>query len=230
MNTPRTRRTTNTRQAIMAAAERLIAEHGPAAVSNRQIAEAAGQRNVTAVSYHFGDRITLIGAIMARHGEQVDRIRQLYVSQVEGSDPIRGWVGCLVRPVTDHLAGLGAPSWNARFSVQVMTDPLMRNLVMEDVRSRPHLWHILDALGSCLTHLPAPVRAARGDMARHLITHTCAERERALAEGAAPLHRTWEDTADMLVDALVGLLTAEVTLHRTTPDRRSAPTREEPRV
>jgi ferredoxin len=48
-------------------------------------------------------------------------------------------------------------------------------------------------------------------MARHLITHTCAERERALAEGGAPLHPSWERTADALTDAIVGLLTAPVT-------------------
>ena len=38
----RTVRSTETREAIMAAAERLYAEHGLVAVSNRQISEAAG--------------------------------------------------------------------------------------------------------------------------------------------------------------------------------------------
>ncbi|MFI9357709.1 hypothetical protein [Streptomyces lydicus] len=55
------------------------------------------------------------------------------------------------------------------------------------------------------------MRAERGNLARHLITHTYAERERALAEGTAPPHAPWEHTADALTDALVGLLTAPVT-------------------
>lgn len=38
-------------------------------------------------------------------------------------------------------------------------------------------------------------------MARHLITHTYAERERALANGMAPLHASWQHPADSLCDA-----------------------------
>ncbi|MFF8309788.1 hypothetical protein [Streptomyces lydicus] len=64
---------------------------------------------------------------------------------------------------------------------------------------------------TCRPRIAAQVRAERGNMARHLITHTYAERERALAEGTAPPHATWEHTADALTDALVGLLTAPVT-------------------
>ena len=209
-------RTAVTRDALMAAAERLYAERGLAGVSSRQIAEAAGQGNVTAVSYHFGDRTGLIRAIMAKHGEQADVIRRRYAAAVDGSTDIRGWVGCLVRPATDHLAELGTPSWNARFTAQVMTDPVLRTLVTEEAVARPCLRQILDGLGGCLTHLSAHVRAVRGDMARHLINHTCGERERALAEHSDLRHGSWEETADELTDAIVGLLTAPSTSTKGT--------------
>ncbi|WP_329169153.1 TetR/AcrR family transcriptional regulator [Streptomyces sp. NBC_01387] len=195
----------------MVAAERLFAEHGLSAVSHRQIAQAAGQRNVTAVSYHFGSRTELVRAIMTRHGEQVDRVRQRYVERADGGGEIRDWVVALVRPVPEYLASLGIPSWNARLSVQVMTDPVMRALVTEQALARPDLRRILDGLGRRLVHLPPGVRAARGEMARHLIVHTCAERERALAENTGLLHASWEQTADALTDAIFGLLTAPVT-------------------
>jgi hypothetical protein len=48
-------------------------------------------------------------------------------------------------------------------------------------------------------------------MARHLIVHTCAERERALAEGAPTARSTWDDTAAGLIDAIVGMWQAPVT-------------------
>jgi len=208
----RTDRTAGTREAIMSAAERLYAERGLADVSSRQIAEAAGQGNVTAVSYHFGDRTGLIRAIMTRHGERADLIRARHAAAVEGSTEIRDWVGCLVRPVTEHLAELGTPSWHARFTAQVMTDPRLRAIVSEEAVARPHLRRILDALATCLPDLPVPVRAARGEMARHLINHTCAERERALAEHPTAPHPTWPETANALTDALVGLLTAPNTV------------------
>lgn len=200
-----------TRGALMAAAERLFAEHGLGAVSNRQIAEAAGQRNVTAVSYHFGGRTGLVRAIMTGHGERVDRVRERHVRAVGDSDSVRDWVGCLVRPVPEYLAGLGTPSWNARFSVQVLADPALRSLVTEEALTRPYLRRVLDGLHDCLAHLPAEVRVARGDMGRHLITQTCADRERALAQGRPERYGSWEQTADALTDAITGLLTAPVT-------------------
>lgn len=205
----------------MSAAESLFAEHGLSAVSNRQIGEAAGQGNVTAVSYHFGSKNGLIRAIMAKHTDRIDRIRQRHLERIGDSDDLRDWVGCLVRPVPEHLDALGTPSWYARFAVQVMTDPLMRAITTDEALVRDNVRPILDGLGRCLGALPAQVRAERGNMARHLITHTCAERERALAEGTAPLHASWQHTADALADAIVGLFTAPVTtrhhLERTAP-------------
>lgn len=201
-------RTTETRDAIMAAAERLFAEHGLSSVSSRRIAEAAGQRNTTVVGYHFGSKTELVRAIMTRHGEQTEQIRRQHLAAIDGSEDVRDWVGTLVRPGTEHLASLGAPSWNARMTVQVMTDPTMRDLVSEEACARPYLWQILDGLGRCLADLPTALRIERDAMSRNLITHTCAERERALAENTGLLHASWERTADALTDAIVGLLTA----------------------
>ncbi|GEB52488.1 MULTISPECIES: TetR/AcrR family transcriptional regulator [Streptomyces] len=203
-------RAAETRQVIMAAAERLFAEHGLSAVSSRQIAEAAGQRNVTAVSYHFGSRPGLVRALMARHGEQVDVLRERHLRTAAGSTDVRDWVDCLVRPTSEHLAALGTPSWHARCAAQVMTDPTLRVLVIDEALTRPPLTRTLEGLHRCLAHLPSQVLAERGDMARQLIVHTCAERERALAEGTAPPHTSWERTAGSLTDALVGLFTAPV--------------------
>ncbi|MGI5471828.1 TetR/AcrR family transcriptional regulator [Streptomyces sp. CA-132043] len=215
-------RTAGTREAILSAAERLFGEYGLSAVSHRQIGRAAGQRNVTAVGYHFGSRSDLVRAIMARHGERADRIRQRYVAALDSDADLRDWVEALVRPVTEHLASLGSPSWHARLAAQVMTDPAMRVLVSEEACARPSLRQILDGLGRCLADLPTGVRTERGAMARNLITHMCAERERALAENSALLHESWNRTADALTDAIVGLLTAPVTpLGR---DNRPAPT------
>ncbi|EGX59759.1 TetR family transcriptional regulator [Streptomyces zinciresistens K42] len=213
-------RSAATRAAILAAAERLYAEHGLAAVSNRQISEAAGQGNVTAVNYHFGTRLDLVRAVMARHGEPVDLLRGRYAARVEDPSDLRAWVRCLVGPATEYLAGLGVPSWQARCAVQVLTDPTARNLVAEDSLARPALATVMRGLEQGLAWLPPGVRRRRGAMARNLLTHTCAERERALATDTALPYESWSDTADELEDALYGLLTAPVTHH---PHTREAP-------
>jgi hypothetical protein len=73
------------------------------------------------------------------------------------------------------------------------------------------LRQILDGLNRCLPDLPVEVRAERDDMARQLIVHMAAERERALADGTATPRQSWHHAATGLVDALTGLWQAPVT-------------------
>jgi hypothetical protein len=55
-------------------------------------------------------------------------------------------------------------------------------------------------------------------MARHLIVHMCAERERALAESIPTPRSSWHDAASGLIDAIVGLWLAPVTSVRREED------------
>ena len=59
--------------------------------------------------------------------------------------------------------------------------------------------------------LPEQVRVERNAMARQLIVHMFAERERALADGAPTPHPSWDAMATSLVDAITGLMLAPVT-------------------
>ncbi|MGN9843888.1 TetR/AcrR family transcriptional regulator [Nonomuraea sp. H19] len=194
-----------TRAQILTAAERLFAEHGVFAVSNRQVSEAAGQGNNAAVGYHFGTKTDLIRAIMRKHAEQVERLSEEMLAETGDSDEIRDWVSCLVRPLTDHLDAMGNPTWYARFTAQVMTDPALRGIVVEETLTSPTLLRIVDGLNRCRPELPAEVRAERDDMARQLIIHMCAERERALADGIPTPRANWHDAATGLIDAIVAL-------------------------
>ncbi|MEV0051250.1 TetR family transcriptional regulator [Saccharopolyspora shandongensis] len=209
--TVRAERVNATREQILAAAERLFAEHGVFAVSNRQVSEAAGQGNNTAVGYHFGTKADLVRAIARRHSAQIERLRLTMVAEADGSTDVRDWVACLVRPVTEHLAALDSPTWFARFGAQVMTDPALREIMIDESLTAPSLLTVLDGLNRCLPDLPVDVRLERGDMARQLMVHMCAERERALAEGTATPRNNWQDAASGLIDAIVGMWLAPVT-------------------
>ncbi|WP_238150945.1 MULTISPECIES: TetR/AcrR family transcriptional regulator [Kribbella] len=200
-----------TRELILTTAERMFAERGVHEVSNRQISEAAGQGNNTAVGYHFGTKTDLVRAIAQKHAGPIEERRKELVAEVEGSTEVRDWVTCLVRPATDHMAGLGNPSWLARFNAQLMNDPVLREVQIEESLTSPTLRQILDGLNACLADLPIPVRMERGDMARHLIVQMCAEYERAQAEGTPTARATWQEMADGLIDGIVGLWTAPVT-------------------
>ena len=131
--TARADRASITQEAILKAAERLYAEHGVFAVSNRQVSEAAGQGNNAAVGYHFGTKTDLVRAIEHKHRGPIECLREQMVADSGDSSGLRDWVSCLVQPLTDHLTALGNPTWYARFAAQVMTDPAYHNIVDRDV-------------------------------------------------------------------------------------------------
>lgn len=213
----RTDRASLTREAILTAAERLFAEHGVFAVSNRQVSEAAGQGNNAAVGYHFGTKTDLVRAIEHKHAIPVEKLREERVGALElradvgPPAELRDWVECLVLPLTDHLTAMANPTWYARFAAQVMADPAYQKTVTRDALTLPTLVTVVESINRCLPDLPGPVRVERNIMARNLLMHTCAEYERALAEGASIPLTNWRTAASGLVDALVGLWLAPVT-------------------
>jgi AcrR family transcriptional regulator len=200
-----------TRESILVTAEQLFAEHGVAAVSNRQVSEAAGQANNFAVGYHFGTKADLVLAIVRRHAAPIEERRADMVAAIKGSSDLRDWISCLVRPSTEHLAALGSPSWYARFIAQVTTDPSLRQLVSNEVSATASMQVIIEGLARLRPVLPDEVHKERSDMGRLLMVHVLAERERALQMGTTTPRATWEATAVGLVDALVGLWCAPFT-------------------
>ena len=93
----------NARDKILETAERLYALHGIDGVSIRQINSEAGQKNGSAVHYHFGSRDGLIDAILAlRTGvrdqlrlEMLDALKEASQDQLPD---VRGVAEAMVRP------------------------------------------------------------------------------------------------------------------------------------
>ncbi|MFI5609466.1 TetR/AcrR family transcriptional regulator [Amycolatopsis sp. NPDC051903] len=208
-----------TRELLVRTAERLFAERGLAQVPNRQIVEAAGQANNSALAYHFGSRTGLIRAITRSHVEPIAARARERVGQTRRSKDPRDHVASLVLPYTEHLASLGNPSWCARFLAQVVTDPALVDeaegvdpvLAVEFVDGSAAVWeHVAP--------LPAAESALRSQTARVAVIHTCAEQERLAASTGVPAD--WALVGVALTDALTGLLTApRHDLHPTAEGR-----------
>jgi len=71
-----------TRNALMRAAEKLIAEGGMENLSIKQIVAAAGQKNESALQYHFTNLTGLLGAIHAERSAQVQAGRAASLAAV----------------------------------------------------------------------------------------------------------------------------------------------------
>ncbi|MCG5212038.1 TetR/AcrR family transcriptional regulator [Streptosporangium sp. KLBMP 9127] len=99
-----------TSRRLLEAAERLFAERGIDGVSLREINAAAGQRNSTALQYHFGDRAGLLGAVLAKHQPEIEVRRNQLLDEYEshGDLPLaqarRRLAGAFVRPMAAKLA------------------------------------------------------------------------------------------------------------------------------
>lgn len=209
----RTERASITREAILAAAERLFAEHGVYAVSNRQVSEAAGQGNNAAVGYHFGTKADLVRAIEQKHRVSTERLLSRMVAEIGDSTDLRDWVGCLVCSLTEHLAQLGNPTWYARFAAQALADPEYHKIVVKGALESPSVQRVVDGITRCLPDLPPAVVTERNIMARNLMVHTCADFERAFAAGSAMPRTNWSAVGTSLIDAIVGMWRAPVTEH-----------------
>jgi AcrR family transcriptional regulator len=94
----------DTRLALMRAAEQLFAQQGVDRVSLREIAIAAGQRNVSAATYHFGSKRELIEAILERHSVPVqDSWGPALAADTEHKLGLHELIELLVRPMVAKI-------------------------------------------------------------------------------------------------------------------------------
>jgi AcrR family transcriptional regulator len=118
-----------TRERLVATAEQLFAERGIGGVSLREINAAAGQRNSTALQYHFGDREGLVRAVLGKHGPEVDSRRHALLDEYEATEPgppadrLRVLAGALVRPPAAKLTDPDGGRAYLRVMAQLVARP-----------------------------------------------------------------------------------------------------------
>jgi AcrR family transcriptional regulator len=106
--TPDVQRTTDvhpTREALIAAGERLFAERGLHGVSLREIGLAAGQRNNNVTQYHFGSKEGLVTAIFEHRSAAVNerRLQLLEGSTASAGTDIRTLIAAFFLPLAEQI-------------------------------------------------------------------------------------------------------------------------------
>jgi AcrR family transcriptional regulator len=133
-----------TRAQLIRAGERLFAERGIEAVSLREITREAGQRNATALQYHFGDRRGLVRAILAKHAPGEDAQRHGMLDDLEARSGVsaREWVQALVLPAAAKLADRDGGRDYLRMMAERMNrpDPKFDRRSLTDSRRSINRW------------------------------------------------------------------------------------------
>ncbi|MGW6117850.1 TetR/AcrR family transcriptional regulator [Nocardia sp. NPDC055165] len=197
------------REALLDAAEELFATHGIDSISNRRIAEHAGQSNHSAVTYHFGGREELIRATLQRHSEPIRRIRADLAEGLTDDASVDDYLRCLILPMTQHLAALPAPSRLARFLQYLRVTASASEIGFDIVGSDPLTKELVERMSTLLPPIPADVLRARQVVLGRMIVDVCADYEARIdAGGESP---QWNALGYFLTDACAGMLSAPVT-------------------
>ena len=115
-----------TRDRLIVVAERLFAEHGFDGVTLKQITVEAGQRNASALQYHFGTRVDLVRAIVARQMPILNERRNRLLDDVEAqgrAGELRALLEAMVRPLADLLEEREEGRYWVRFMAQAWSNP-----------------------------------------------------------------------------------------------------------
>jgi len=187
---------------MIEAAERLVAERGLAALTVQAVQEAAGQRNKSAVRYHFGGRQGLVNALVATRMAPARERRTSMVLALGEKPSTRELVEAMVVPLIESVVAR-RPSYWARFLVQAIGDPAAGLAALAAVDD-PALQAAQSRLEARLVHLPPAVRTLR---VQSVFGYACVVLA-AYEVGALPPELTSETVMAEVVDACCGLVDA----------------------
>ncbi|MCP4792967.1 MAG: helix-turn-helix transcriptional regulator [Actinomycetia bacterium] len=203
------RDSTETRARLQVEAERLFAEQGVWRAGIGEIVAAAGQRNASALTYHFGSREGVLDRILAGHEDSIDAHRGELLEGLSDDPPTHAVLDALVRPMSARLA-----HERGRRYLRIVAQLTSRFSLWREVRSgleHRHLLRALDLLERRPAHIPAAVRRERLVAMMQLMTSSLAERAR-LIDASGEVELSAADYEANLTDMLAGVLEAPVAL------------------
>jgi AcrR family transcriptional regulator len=201
---------TGTPELLIRTAERLFAEKGIPAVTSREIREAAGQRNASAINYHFGDKRGLIRAIVDfRAGPLRERRGVMFAAvDTDGCQDLHAVVRAFVQPLADECSD--PTSHYVGFLAQVLPERDLGTSVRPVDDPASNTFEAGRRLQSCLEWLPPHLLRVRFRFAILVTVNALAAHEAAVSSGQESPDRLPALVGE-LVDAIAGLLAAPIT-------------------
>jgi AcrR family transcriptional regulator len=201
-----------TRDALLEQGALLFARHGVARVTARQLHDAAGARNESALHYHFGGIDGLVAAIVRHHVNEVEVRRAPLVATVEAGGRT-GDVRALVHALADPMsADLATPVGRAHLRmVAQLSHPALAYEAPFQVTDAPAGTAVVRWLWHALGGLPDAIRTERMALLRAQLISGFGQRAQLLddAEAAGEPAAGDELFVANLVDVVVAGLEAE---------------------
>ena len=200
----------STRDKLLDAAARLLAERGIDNVSIAEIVRRAGQRNASAVQYHFGTRDEVLRAVLARHVPAIAERRSelLEVARSRPANDVRSAAEAIVRPVTEFAQR----GWRERSYLQIGSEltgaldratPGIRELLAQTAGFAA--WSLMRE--RC-PRVPPDLWQERQDICIVFIGRAAADRARQLDRGGEHPVLSDDRFVDNLIEMVIGAMTA----------------------
>jgi AcrR family transcriptional regulator len=197
-----------TRQALIDAAEQLFAARGVSTVPLGEVTASAGQRNTSAVNFHFDDRDGLLAAIQDRHLPQIAaRAEEIYERIAADGllDTTGGQVEVIFGPTIDYLTdGSSARAW-LRIVAQRQSQPGRGSADLVDIATPRAIELGTVLITELQSSMSAEMAVWRIAAASTMVMHLCADRAAAL-ESTTPPPLAHEEFREALLDMVSGAL------------------------
>ncbi|MFJ9367628.1 TetR/AcrR family transcriptional regulator [Nocardia sp. NPDC101769] len=196
----------STKERLLEVAEELFAERGVDATLVGDIVQGAGQRNPSALRYHFGSREGVLEAILQKHLSRVEERRTELFEQWSGPGPetVRDAVSLIVTPLVELL-----DSQSGRRHLQILAQSVHRfdqSQLDALSLSYPTMAATVRLMGRAIGQLPEAVIEERVRSVLQLTMTMLSVRARSLSTGSdIPL------SAKVFEENLVAMVTAALT-------------------
>ena len=206
-----------TRARLVAAAEKLYAERGLDAVSLVEIGKAAGQRNRSAVQYHFGDKGALLAAIRAKHAPGIEERRSGMLDALGSTrrPPLRRLAEALVVPVAEKLQDPDGGEAYVRLNAALLGHPRFPLISRGAWRGNRTAERLFGLIAGATPALPEPLREPRILLVTGLVFHGLADNARLAKRRGSTT--AWRLYVCHLVDCVTALLRAPVSSATRVP-------------
>lgn len=200
------------RELLMQTAEELFAKKGIDAVSLNEINKAAGQRNTSALHYHFGNKRGLIDAIVYNHYTEIDHDINTRLDDFEASAPEertpRKLLEALVIPFAKQLDTPAGINYILIVSQVFLksSDMILKGHPGGEDRARPRAFKLLRNM---MINLPREIRTSRQVIHANMIFNALATYAQTQSEDSSHSLGSIDLFISNLLDNLVAAMLTE---------------------